>query len=158
MWFQVKGVPAVVTIGRDALWTELAELSSVVGAQLYVHLDHDDAPGGRLRRLQLWSNMASFKTFTAAANVVDSGIWDDLSGPEETRHVVKNTPKPENGPIEIYSDFSANLVVSATPEQPLIVATRRVRKTNPHHPARTSNMNPLMDPWYRLGASIIRPK
>src|SRR5688500_17815816 len=72
-----------------------------------------------------------------AANVIDSGIWDDLSGPEETRHIVKNTPKPENGPIEIYSDFSANLVVSATPDQPLIVAKRRVRKTNPHHPART---------------------
>ena len=23
MWFEVKGVPAVVTLGRDALWSEL---------------------------------------------------------------------------------------------------------------------------------------
>jgi hypothetical protein len=102
--------------------------------------------------------MASFKTFTAVANAIDSGIWDDLSGAEEVRHIVKGTPKPDNGPIEIYSDFSANLVTSATAEQPLIVATRRVRKSNGHHPARTSNMNPQMDPWYRIGAAIIAPR
>jgi predicted amidohydrolase len=160
MWFRVKGVPAVVTLGRDALWSELAELASVVGAQLYVHLDHDasDTPEDRLRRTQIWSNMASFKTFTAVANVTGSQIWDDLSGREDVRHAVRGTPKPEHGPLEIYSYFSANLVLTATAGQPLIVAKRRVLKNNPHHPARTSNMNPQMDPWYRLGAAIIRPK
>jgi predicted amidohydrolase len=159
-WFRVKGVPAVVSIGRDALWSELAELAAVVGAQIQVHLDDDpdDTADARLRRLQIASNMASFKTFTAAANVVGSGIWDDLSGGAEVRHIVKGTPKPDNGLIQIYSDFSANLVVSATADQPLIVAKRRVLKSNPHHPGRTSNMNPQMDPWYRLGADLIRPK
>ena len=65
MWFRVKGVPAVVTIGRDALWTELAELAAVAGAQIHVHLDHDPAtsPEADLRRLQVWSNLASFQTF-----------------------------------------------------------------------------------------------
>jgi hypothetical protein len=155
MWFRVKGVPAVVTVGRDALWSELAELASVVDAQIYIHLDRDDAPGERLRRLQVWSNMASFKTFTAVANEVDSGIWDDLSGSDEVRHIVKGTPKPADGPIEIYADFSANPVTSASAEQPLILATRRVRKLNGHHPARTSNMNPQTDPWYRIGAALI---
>ncbi len=38
MWFRVKGVPAVVTIGRDGLWTELAELAAVAGAQVHIHL------------------------------------------------------------------------------------------------------------------------
>lgn len=67
MWFRVKGVPAVVTIGRDALWSELAELAAVAGAQIHVHLDHDasSSPDASLRRLQVWSNMASFQTFTA---------------------------------------------------------------------------------------------
>mgnify|MGYP005837851713 CR=1 FL=1 len=31
MWFDVLGVPAVVTVGRDALWSELAELAAVRG-------------------------------------------------------------------------------------------------------------------------------
>jgi len=43
MWFHVKGAPAVATIGRDALWTELGELAAVAGAQIHVHLDHDPA-------------------------------------------------------------------------------------------------------------------
>jgi predicted amidohydrolase len=46
MWFHVKGVPAFVTIGRDALWTELSELAAVAGAQVHIHLDYDvdDSP------------------------------------------------------------------------------------------------------------------
>lgn len=43
MWFRVKGVPAVVTMGRDGLWSELSELAAVAGAQIHVHLDHDPA-------------------------------------------------------------------------------------------------------------------
>ena len=87
MWFRVKGVPAVVTIGRDALWTELAELAAVAGTQIHVHLDHDPANDhdAALRRLQVWSNMASFQTFTATVNVVGSAIWDDLRDAEERR-------------------------------------------------------------------------
>ena len=38
MWFRVKGVPAVVTIGRDGLWSEIAELAAVAGAQVHIHL------------------------------------------------------------------------------------------------------------------------
>lgn len=82
MRFRVKGVPAFVTIGRDALWTELTELAAVAGAQVHVHLDDDPDPSSdaTLRRRQIWSNAASYLTFTAVANTVDSTIWDDLSG------------------------------------------------------------------------------
>jgi predicted amidohydrolase len=59
----MKGVPAVVTVGQTPL-TELAELAAAVaGAQIHVHLDHDSAGGAEasLRRLQVWSNLASFQ-------------------------------------------------------------------------------------------------
>jgi len=57
--------------GDDALWTELAELAAVAGAQIHVHLDHNPAndPDAALRRLQVWSNLASFQTFSVMANV-----------------------------------------------------------------------------------------
>lgn len=159
MWFRVKGVPAVVTIGQDALWTELAELAAVAGAQIHVHLDHDPAssPEAGLRRLQVWSNLASFQTFTATANVLGSAIWDDLRGLDERRAEVNGLPRPDTGMVEVYSSFSANLVVHAGAGPQLITVTRRVGPANLYHPRRTSNFNPQMDAWYRLGATIVHP-
>jgi hypothetical protein len=158
MWFRVKGVPAFVTIGRDALWTELTELAVVAGAQVHVHLDDDPdaSPAATLRRRQIWSNAASYLTFTAVANSVDSTLWDDLSGMAESRHIVRGTPKPDHGPVEVDSPFSANLVISTTPERPLVLATRRVAATNPHFKRRTLGFNPQMEPWYQIGATIIQ--
>ncbi len=158
MWFRVKGVPAVVTVGRDALWTELSELAAVAGAQIHVHLDHeaDDSPAGRQRRLQTWANCASFLTFSATLNQREAMLWDDVRSREETRAAVKGTPLPDPGKIEVYSPFSANLVARASSGE-LVVATRRVAAANPHHPYRTSNFNPQMKPWYELGAQLIGP-
>lgn len=161
MWFSIKGVPAIVTIGRDALWTELAELAAVAGARVIVHLDHDpgDTAADRLRRLQVWSNHASFLTFTAAANVVDSMIWDDLRGMEEISAEYKGRPRPDSGPVQVFSPWSANLVSRAEAGTSLLIATRRIRgASNPHHPNQTTRYNPQMDAWYRVGAALIRPQ
>jgi hypothetical protein len=159
MWFHVKGVPAVVTIGQDALWTELAELAAVAGAQIHVHLDHDSAGGAEasLRRLQVWSNLASFQTLTATVNVIGSAIWDDLRAMDESRAEVRELPRPSGGPVEVYSPFSANLVLRAGAGRQLLVVTRRVGRANAYHPRRTSALNPQMEAWYRLGAEIIHP-
>lgn len=159
MWFRVKGVPAVVTVGSDALWTELAELAAVAGAQIHIHLDHDpvDNADVTLRRLQVWSNLASFHTFTATANATGSAIWDDLQDAAERRAEVRGLPHPDTGPFEVYSPFSANLVVRAGAGPQLITATRHLGPRNRYHPDRTSNFNPQMDAWYRLGAALIQP-
>ncbi len=159
MWFRVKGVPAVVTIGKDALWTELAELAAVAGARLHVHLDHDESSGPEadLRRVQVWSNLASFHTFSATVNVVGSALWDDLRDAEERRAEVRGTPRPAVAPVEVYSPFSANLVARARAGPELLVATRHVSAVNSHYPTRTSRFNPQMDAWYRIGAAIVRP-
>ena len=159
MWFRVKGVPAVVTVGDDALWTELAELAAVAGAQVHVHLDDDraDDPDAALRRLQVWSNLASFQTFSVMANIVGSTIWDDLRGADERRAEVRGLPRPGSGSVGVHSPFSADLVLRADATSPLITATRRVGPKNRYHPARTSSFNPQMDAWYRLGAALIRP-
>ena len=105
----------------------------------------------------MWSNLASFNTFTVTANVIDSAIWDDLRDSEERRAEVRGLPRPNTGTAEIYSPFSANLVVRAGTGPQLITATRHVGPQNRYHPARTANFNPQMDAWYRLGAAIIHP-
>jgi predicted amidohydrolase len=158
MWFEVKGVPAVVTLEEDALWTELAELPAVAGAQIHIHLDQakDDSPAGRHDRLQTWVTCASFLTFTATVSDRDSALWDDLQSREESRAEVKGTSRPDPGEVEVLSPFSANLIERG-PAGKVIVASRRVSANNPHHPTRTANMNPQMKPWYELGAALIMP-
>jgi hypothetical protein len=158
MWFYVKGVPCVVTLGEDALWNELGELAAIAGARIQVHLDCDvaDDPESDLRRLQVWSNLVSHHTFSTTVNFVGSAIWDDLRDLEERRAEVKGTPRPDTGAVEVYSPFSANLVAKAGSGRELVVATRHVTKVNPHYPQRTK-FNPQMDAWYRLGAAIVRP-
>jgi predicted amidohydrolase len=160
MWFRVKGVPAVVTVGGDALWTELAELAACSGARIHVHLDHDPAasPEAELERLQVWANLTSFHTFSATVNVTGSAIWDDLRDVEERRAATRGLPRPDTGTVEVYSPFSANLVERAGSGPELLVATRHVASRNPHYPGRTAHFNPQMDAWYRLGAEIVRPR
>lgn len=158
MWFDLKSVPAVVTLEEDALWTELAELPAVAGAQIHIHLDRakDDNPAGRHDRLQTWVTCASFLTFTATVSERDAALWDDLHSREESRAEVKGTPRPDPGQVEVLSPFSANLIERGAAGK-VIVASRRVSTNNPHHPNRTANMNPQMKPWYELGASLIMP-
>jgi predicted amidohydrolase len=158
MWFRIKGVPAVVTIEEDALWTELSELSAVAGAQIHIHLDRakDESPAASDEQLQSWVTCASFLTFSATVSDRDAALWDDLHSREESRAEVKGTPRPDPGQVEVMSPFSANLIQRAGGGE-LIVATRRVAATNPHHPNRTANMNPLMKSWYELGATLLMP-
>jgi hypothetical protein len=158
MNFRVKGVPAVVTLERDGLWSELSELAAVAGARIHVHLDHDLADDGdaRLRRLQVWANLASYLTFSVTVNVSDAMIWDDLSGMEERRG--GGAARLMGGEAEVFSPFSANLVARASTNTPLIAATRTVPGPNPHYTRLLASKNPTMTPWFRLGASIIYPQ
>lgn len=156
MWFSVKGVPAVVTVGHDGLWSELAELAALGGAQIQVHLEHDRATGAAARlQQQVWCNLASFLTFTATVNVTNSMIWDDLRGLEE-RRLPAGERLAESGEAEVYSQFSANLVSRGSRPGDLLVVTRRVNAANLYHSRTIARKNPQMEPWYRFGAARLQ--
>ncbi len=95
MWFQVNGVWSFLTIGDDALWTELAELAALRGARLHCHLSfrHGRNQAEALRDDQVLANLASFRTLTVVGGPLHSSplgsreyyflgsgsaIWDDL--------------------------------------------------------------------------------
>jgi predicted amidohydrolase len=160
MWFRLKGVPAIVTVGRDALWTELAEFGAAAGAQVHVHLTHepDGGPEARLRRLQVAAAFASFRTFTAVANAASpagggSSLWEDLHSRDEVRNALDGKPAPAPpSPGAIYSAFSANCLAVAGDREALLAATRRVNRTNP---SRAARLNRALAPWYELGARVM---
>lgn len=158
MWFELKGVPGIVTIGRDGLWNEIAELAAVAGARLHVHLSREavNGPEALLRRRQILAALASFSTLTVAANAgAASAIWDDLSTRAETRAFLRGQPIPDFGKVKVLSLFSANLVEEAGAGQALVTAKRRVPGVNPHYPQRTANFHPAAGPWYLLGGQLV---
>jgi len=161
MWFKVKGVSAVVTVGSDARWNEIGELAAVRGAQLLFDLSYEEdvSEAATLRRTQFWVQLASFCTFSATVNAADpqdtsrpsvpanggSAIWEDFDG---------HRKRPTDA-VEVFSQYSACRVVSAGRQEKLIYATRTMPKLNPYFARLVAGRCPHLEPWYHLGARIV---
>ncbi len=158
MWFRVDGVPAVVTIGRDALWSEIAELTAAAGAQLHVNMANEAGRSrdARLRRLQIAANVASFFTLTIAVNGGPGGgtaLWDHLAGLEVRKRYRKDEPPVfDPGSVDIFSVFSASCVARAGEGDAVLHATRR---TNAANPMPNGRYNRAMLSWYEIGARLL---
>ena len=158
MWLEIKGVPCVLTVGRDALWSELAELAAVRGALVHLHLAYgrETSPEADLRRRQLWVNLASFRTFTATVNAASprklpnpsaeasggSILWDDF-------HRAKN--RKMGG----YAPYSAVPVARAGQAETILYATQAIPERNSQFRVVTERTNAQMKPWYVTGAKLI---
>lgn len=160
MWFRLKGVPAIVSSGKDALWNEIAELAAVAGARIHVNFSKDGAPESAtlVRQRQIGATLSSFLTMTLVVRPRYSAIWDDLVGLEETRAETRGLPRPQSGPVLVYSPFSANLAAEAGPGEKLIVVRRRIPGTNPYYQLRAVRFQPTMAPWYAFGAQLLHPQ
>lgn len=161
MWFRVKGVPAIVTIGSDARWNEIGELAAVRGAQLLFNLayDEDVSEAAALRRTQFWVQLASFCTFSATVNAAGasdlarpsapagggSAIWEDFDG---------HRKKP-GGEVEVFSQYSACRVVSAGRQEQILYTRRTMPKQNTYFRRLIFGRYPHLEPWYHLGARIV---
>lgn len=168
MWFRLNGVPSVVTIGKDALWTEIAEMAATAGAQINFNLSYDRNTGeaSTLRRLQVWVNMASFLTFTVTVNAASpekidspsapadggSAIWEDLRTLAERSRGADDRELSKD--LCIYSKYSANCVVKAGKEEQVLYGARTVNRKNAYAASRIKK-NPQMTPWYKLGSNLI---
>jgi len=161
MWFKVKGVPAIVTIGSDARWNEIGELAAVRGAQLLFNLSYDEqvSEAATLRRTQFCVQLASFCTFSATVNAADpqslarpsvqangnSAIWEDFNGHRKT----------PAGDVQVFSQYSACRVVSAGPQETILYAKRVMPKLNSYFGRLVTRRYPHLEPWYHLGARIV---
>ncbi len=161
MWFKVKGVPAIVTIGSDARWNEIGELAAVRGAQLLFNLSYDEevSEAATLRRTQFWVQLASFCTFSATVHAADpqivarpsvpanggSCLWEDFNGHRKT----------PAGPVEVFSQYSACRVVSTGSQETILYAKRVMPKLNPYFARLVARRYPHLEPWYHLGARIV---
>jgi predicted amidohydrolase len=158
MWFTIKGVPCVVTIGRDALWSEIAEMAAWRGAQVHLHLayDRDTTPEADLCRQQIWANLASFRTFTATVNAASPERLRSPSSPASGGSVIwDDYHRSSSGKAGGYAPHSAVRLIDATHEQTILYATQKVPETNPQFKILTDKTNRPMTAWYATGASAI---
>ena len=160
MWCAIKGVPTVITVGRDALWSELAELAAARGAQVHIHLsyDRDVSPGASRRRRQVWTNVANFRTLTVLVNAADpshlqrpsaaaqggSAIWEDFR-----REPHSTARRAGHGP------WSAYRLAEASEEEELLCVRQTVLSVNAHWEQMTGTINPHMRPWFAVGVQAI---
>ena len=154
----------MVSVGRDALWNEIAELAAVAGARLHVNIAADPVPSeaAAVVRRQIGAALSSFMTLTVMSNRAGRGmgrsaIWDDLNARAESRAEVRGLPRPDSGAVKIYSAFSANLVAEAGEEPELLVAARHIPGRNTYYPQRTAQFQPARDFWYVFGARLLTP-
>lgn len=148
LWFELRGARGVVTLGADALWSELAELAALAGAGLHVHLANAGAEGSASRR-QLWANLASYYTFTATVNAAapasgGSTLWHDFRPTTNHRREI-------DGRVL----FSAHRLATAGSDAALLVARQTLPRENLAHRAMTAITAPVMRPWYDAGARAI---
>lgn len=147
MWFDVQGVPVAILLGmQEILWSELAEMAALRGAQVIVHVCQDG--GDPLFRRQLWANIASFDTVTVTVNAASnpanggSAIWEDYR-----RHKKK----------EPYSraPYAAVRIAEAYKGEEILYATQTIRAQNPHM-KRVVEHDPDRQGWYEMGGRLIR--
>jgi predicted amidohydrolase len=162
MWFEIEGVPSIVTIGRrEALWSEIAEMAALRGAQVHVHLEYDPdtSDEAQLRRNQLWVNLASFNTFTATVNAASPAGLPFPSGPAAGGSALwEDFRRTKAGPEGGYFPHCAVRLAAAQRDETIVYATRKVKAANPQFTRMTGKTNPQMAPWYAKGADVIYSK
>jgi predicted amidohydrolase len=167
MWFTIKGVHAIVTIGADADWVEIADLAANRGMYLHFHISYqsdasaDDAVVRKQRNLL----MLRYAKYAAAVNAADPS---DLPNPSSAAGGVSlivsrqgGHEQPAPAGIEYYLPYQTSVVKGAGTAETMICATRRTTRSNDldldrHHRNRDRRSRPQQGwyDWITLGAGL----
>jgi predicted amidohydrolase len=158
MWFTVKGVHAIVTIGDDADWVEIADLAANRGMYLHFHISYqadasaDDAMVRKQRNLL----MLRYAKYGSVVNAADpSGLPNPSSPAHGMSMIVSREGGHEQSPpagLEYYLPYQTSVVKSAGTAETMICATRRTTRRNDldldrHHRNRNRKSRPQRG-WY----------
>ncbi len=136
MWFKVKGVHSIVTIGDDADWIEIADLAANRGMYLHFHISYesDASADDAIVRKQKNLLMLRYAKFGAAVNAADPGR---LANPSSPAHGISMIVSREGGHeqsspegIEYYLPYQTSVVKCAGSVETMILATRRTARRN----------------------------
>ncbi|MHC4177912.1 MAG: carbon-nitrogen hydrolase family protein [Planctomycetota bacterium] len=136
MWFSVKGVHAIVTIGDDSNWIEIADLAASRGMHLHFHLSYEADTSADATTLRTQRNLLfmSYAKFGLVVNAADPSRLTNPSAPAHggsmivSREGGHNQPAPDG--LEYYLPYQTSVVCSASSGEAVIHATRTTTRTN----------------------------
>jgi predicted amidohydrolase len=136
MWFKVKGVQSIITIGDDADWVEIADLAANRGMYLHFHISYEaDASADDITlRKQRNLLMLRYARYGAVVNAADpSGLLNPSLPANGISMIVSregghNRPAPKG--TEYYLPYQTSIVRNAGALETIIYATRKTRRRN----------------------------
>ncbi len=167
MWFTVKGVHSIVTIGDEADWIEIADLAANRGMYLHFHISYesDASADDAILRQQRNLLMLRYARYGAVVNAADPGKSPNPSSPASGASMIVSREggheQPSPAGIEYYLPYQTSVVESAGPEEAMIFATRKTAERNDldldrHHGnrGRKSRVQSGWFDWIAAGAAL----
>jgi predicted amidohydrolase len=136
LWFNLKGVPSIVTVGNDANCVEIGDLAANRGMYLHFHISYDSDTSSEHAVLRKQRNLLAlcYAKYGSVVNAADPSELKNPSGPASgvsmivSREGGHNQPAPEG--IEYYLPYQTSVVKSAGTGSAMIIATRRTSTAN----------------------------
>jgi len=136
MWFRLKGVPAIVTIGDDSKWVEIGDLAANRGMYLHFHISYeaDSSADAAVLRKQKNLLMLMYAKYGAVVNAADASQLQSPSSPAAgismivSREGGHNKPAPSG--LEYYLPYQTSIVKSAGLGETMLLATRKTLARN----------------------------
>jgi hypothetical protein len=136
LWFSLKGVPSIVTVGNDANWVEIGDLAANRGMYMHFHISYESDASADQAVLRKQRNLLALRYagYGATVNAADPSGLQQPSGPAGGMSMIvsrqggHNQPAPKD--IEYYLPYQTSVVKSAGDAPTMIVATRKTHSTN----------------------------
>ena len=136
MWFRLKGVPTIVTIGDDSTLVEIGDLAANRGTYLHFHISYeaDSSADAVVLRKQKNLLMLMYAKYGTVVNAADTSQLSNPSSPAGgismivSREGGHNKPPPSG--LEYYLPYQTSIVKSAGSAETTIYATRKTMARN----------------------------
>jgi predicted amidohydrolase len=132
MWFELKGVHSIVTIGDDANWVEIADLAASRGMYLHFHITSETYASADNAILAKQRNLLMLM-YAKYGAVVNAAAPTDMSNTGGMSMIVSreggHNKSAPNG-LEYYLPYQTSIVKSAGPTETMIFAVRRTSARN----------------------------
>lgn len=168
MWFTVKGVHSIVTIGDDADWVEIADLAANRGMYLHFHISYQADASADEATVRKQRNLLMLR-YAKYGSVVNAADPSGLPNPSSPAHGMSMIISREGGHeqaspagLEYYLPYQTSVVESAGVTETMICATRKTTRRNDldlhrHHRNRNRKSRPQRGwyDWIARGTELI---
>jgi predicted amidohydrolase len=136
MWFELKGVHSIVTIGEDVNMIEIGDLAANRGMYLHFHITYKTCSSPEEITLFKQKNllMLMYAKYGAMVNAADTSGLSNPSPPSGGMSMIVSREgghnKPAPGGLEYYLPYQTSIAKGAGSAETMIFATRKTLARN----------------------------